>query len=105
MKKYFLIAVSIFVLISLTLIACTAGNKTDTITVTGTIKHLDLDGGFHGIVGDDGQNYNPVELNREFQMDGLKVTFQAQILTDRVKTNRWGTPVKIVWMQDFFDCT
>ena len=47
--------------------------------ITGTIVHQDLEGGFWGIEGDDGQKYKPVDaLPDAVQTDGLRVEAEVE---------------------------
>ena len=39
----------------------------------GTVKYIDLEGGFYGIVDETGKEYLPLNLKDEFKVDGLKV--------------------------------
>jgi hypothetical protein len=41
------------------------------VRITGTVSHLDLEGGFYAIRGDDGVTYDPTNLPPAFQRDGL----------------------------------
>ncbi len=61
----------------------------------GTVHYISLEGGFYGIVGDDGKNYDPVNLPAEFQKDQLKVKFEGRILKDRVSFHMWGEIIEI----------
>ena len=70
----------------------------------GTIKHVNVEGGFYGIVGDDGRNYDPLNLPQEFKVDGLAVRFTAErgqaIMTDSIATfHMWGYIVRLVSIQ------
>jgi len=69
--------------------------KGQPIKTTGTIKHQGLEGGFWGIVGDDGQNYDPQNLAPEFQKEGLRVYFEAVTLPNQASFHMWGTIVEI----------
>jgi len=68
----------------------------ETQTVTGTVRHIDLEGGFYGIVTDDGANLDPVNLPEEFRKDGVRLQARVVPLRDRVSIHAWGTPVRIV---------
>ncbi|MDO8716685.1 MAG: hypothetical protein Q7J73_07775 [Dehalococcoidales bacterium] len=65
------------------------------ISGTGTVQLLNIEGGFYGIAGDDGLNYDPTNLKKEFQQDGLHVHFEGRILTGMVNTRQWGTVIEI----------
>ena len=83
----FLIAVGLFGVFS--------ENGDTTSYKTGTIQYIDLEGGFYGIVDDDGDKYDPVNLQDEFQEDGLRVKFSFKILTNTVSTHMWGTLIEL----------
>jgi hypothetical protein len=73
--------------------------KGQPIKTTGTIKHQGLEGGFWGIVGDDGQNYDPQNLSPEFQKEGLRVSFEAETKPDAASFHMWGTIIEIKSMK------
>jgi len=85
------------VLISLATVAILstgcAGNA-NRITLNGKVTYVNSSGGFWGIIGDNGQYYEPVNLETKWQTDGARITFQATVLTEQTG-HRWGTPVKI----------
>ena len=62
----------------------------------GTIVYLDFEGGFFGIMSDDGERYDPFDLPKEFQIDGLKVEFELEELPGWVSYHMWGSIVKII---------
>ena len=68
------------------------------ITSTGTVEYIDLEGGFYGIIADDGTHYYPLNLPEEFAQDGARVTFTAQ-QEDVATTAMWGIPVTIHSME------
>jgi len=61
----------------------------------GTVVYLSFEGGFYGIVGDDGKNYDPINLPQEFKVDGLRVKFTANI-TNHVSFHMWGYVVQLL---------
>ena len=65
------------------------------VEADGTIRHIPLEGGFWGIVADDGRRFDPLELDPALQRDGLRVHFQALPETDVMTTRMWGTPVTL----------
>ena len=67
---------------------------------TGTIRYINIEGGFYGIIGSDGKNYEPANLRSEFQQDGKSVIFSADILEDTASIYMWGTPVKVRVLHD-----
>lgn len=73
----------------------TAAVPADMITGTGTIKQVGVEGGFFGIVGDDGQNYDPQNLPAEYKIDGLKVKYQLKKKEDQASFHMWGIVVEV----------
>ncbi len=93
------IIVSLSLLISVAAPAAWAGDKekgADILSGTGTISHIDLEGGFYGLIADDGQKYFPKNLAQEFKINGLHVRFQVKILSGVATIYMWGTPVEVI---------
>jgi hypothetical protein len=67
----------------------------DRISATGTVRHQNLEGGFWGIIADDGRRFDPMGLDAEFQKEGLRVRFEATPETDMMSTRMWGTMVTL----------
>ena len=61
-----------------------------------TVRYQDLEGGFWGLVADDGQKYDPLELDEALQQEGLRVRFSARPDTDRMSSHMWGQIVELV---------
>ncbi len=79
-----------------------ADSKTGAVpsqTVTGTVRYIDVEGGFYGIVTDDGKKLDPVNLPREFRKDGVRIRARVEPLQDRISIRMWGTPVRIIEFQ------
>ncbi len=68
----------------------------DRISGNGTVTYVDLEGGFYGIVADDGERYLPADLPAEYRQDGLRVRFVVDVMKDTATIQMWGTPVEIV---------
>jgi hypothetical protein len=66
------------------------------IVETGTVKHITLEGGFYGIIGDSGARYDPINMPKEFKIDGLRVRFTAKRQTGAVSFHMWGTLIEII---------
>ncbi|WP_214020982.1 DUF333 domain-containing protein [Methanoculleus sp.] len=73
----------------------TAGNTTF-VAKTGTVTYIDLEGGFYGIVADDGERYLPLNLNETYRVDGMRLTFVGELALDAATIQMWGTPVEII---------
>jgi len=70
-------------------------DEADIVTGIGTIEFVGLEGGFYGIVGDDGKRYDPMNLGQQFREDGLRIRFEAKIRKDVASFHMWGTIVEI----------
>ncbi len=66
------------------------------ISINGTIKHLKFEGGFYGIIGDDGNHYKPIKLSDEFKKDGLKVHIEAKERKGMISIHMWGKNIEIL---------
>jgi heat shock protein HslJ len=77
--------------LSLTGISLSGGQ----ISSSGTVKYIELEGGFFGIITPDGRNYLPLNLPREFQVDNMPVTFTGHEKTDVATIFMWGTPLEL----------
>lgn len=68
-----------------------------TIAATGTVVHVNLEGGFWGIQGDDGKKYDPgSSLPAEYRKEGLRVKFEAEEVKGVFTIRMWGTVVRIL---------
>ncbi|PEN13101.1 hypothetical protein CRI94_10635 [Longibacter salinarum] len=74
----------------------TSQHSDNTVTGTGTISFVDLEGGFYAITSDDGVKYDPTgSLEEDFQQEGLRVRFTVRPKEDVMTTRMWGTPVEV----------
>jgi hypothetical protein len=89
---HIIIALLLVALTITTLVGCSRG---EVVSETGTVKYVDLESGFYGIVGDDGQQYDPMNLDQTYQEDGLRVRFQAKIRQDIASIHMWGKIIEI----------
>lgn len=78
------------------IIAISLHETEDIVAGTGTITYIDLEGGFYGIIGDDGGQYLPLNLAEEHKVDGLKVSFTGTMERDIVTIQQWGQPITII---------
>ncbi|HUT12323.1 MAG TPA: hypothetical protein VMY42_17630 [Thermoguttaceae bacterium] len=68
----------------------------DTIKLTGKVVFNDFEGGFYGIVADDGGKYDPTNLPAEFKKAGTRVSVVARKRPGMMSFHQWGTIVEIV---------
>ena len=70
-----------------------AGNRVSLLK--GTIVFNDFEGGFYGIIGDDGEHYDPLNLPPEFNEDGLRVRFEGIMRGDVASYHMWGHVIEL----------
>ena len=93
MKKQLIVIGTAVLLLAVGLSGCV---DEGIIVGTGEIQYIDLEGGFYGIVSDNGEHYDPINLPSEFEEDGLRVGFKLKILENQSSIHMWGTVVEIL---------
>lgn len=103
MKK--IVSVVFALLCAVSLSACMTPSKHNSEAVeqadpvqlflTGTIEYKDLEGGFYAIKGDDGKNYVPVNLSKDYQKDGLTVRVKAVYEKEMMGIQMYGQMITI----------
>lgn len=58
--------------------------------IRGMVRYIDLEGGFYGLIADDGARYDPLNLPADFRRDGLRVEFEGKVRDDLVGIHMWG---------------
>lgn len=94
MKSRILEGVLVFLLLG-----CISDRGVDQIKTDGTVRFISLEGGFYGIVADDGTRYEPVNLKEEFRVDGLRVRFTAKPAMDQVSFQMWGQRIEVLTIE------
>jgi len=89
-----LFSILLFTLFSSIAWAAEALPQSQTFHLTGQIQSSNIEGGFYGIIGDDGKKYQPTNLPRKFKKDGLTIKFDAK-RKDVMSTFQWGTIVEL----------
>ncbi|QYJ85782.1 hypothetical protein K0I73_16660 [Shewanella mesophila] len=56
----------------------------------GTVRYINLEGGFWGIINDDGSHLLPQNLAKEYRKDGLRLSYKAQEIKDMMTIQQWG---------------
>lgn len=101
---------SILLLLTLLLLACggpsnhsPAGPQRpggrDLIEFTGRIVYVPLEGGFYGILADDGQRYDPLSLPEPWRQDGLQVRVKGRLRPGSVGFHMWGMRIEILHIE------
>ena len=96
-KSY--IALSICILFILIVVGTSIYWMNEPIHATGTVKYLDFEGGFYGIIADDDSHYDPLNLPEGFKIDGLRVIFRAIIKRGFGSYHMWGLVIEIIDIQ------
>lgn len=66
------------------------------ISILGTIQYVELEGGFFGIVTEEGARYFPQYLPFDFKVDGLPVRVDAMLEEQVIGIQMWGVPIRIL---------
>lgn len=66
------------------------------VTITGVVRHFDLEGGFFAIRGDDGVTYDPSNLAEAFRRDGLRVRARVRLRPDMGGIHMVGPIVDVI---------
>lgn len=66
------------------------------ITLRGTVKYKNLEGGFWGLDGDDGKKYMPSGLSKALLVDGLVIEVTGTIEEDVMTFQQYGKTLKII---------
>lgn len=66
------------------------------ISGRGKIIYQDLEGGFFGVIGDDGRKFLPASLPEKYKVDGMQVMYTFRPQKDTVSFMMWGEPVEII---------
>jgi hypothetical protein len=64
--------------------------------ITGTVLYITIEGGFYGLVADDGEKYDPINLPEEYKQNGLRVKFQVERKKGMASIHMWGIIAEIV---------
>ena len=67
----------------------------DGMIITGTVKYVELEGGFYGIISDDGNKYDPVNLAPEYRKNGLRIKAGVSVQKNMTSIHMWGTLIRI----------
>lgn len=69
--------------------------KAKALWQTATIKYFDFEGGFFGLITENGEKLLPMNLPAEFRQNGAVVKISGAIQNDMMTTRQWGTPFNI----------
>ncbi len=60
-----------------------------------TVKYMDFEGGFYGLVSKAGDKLLPMNLAKEYQLPGTVLKVKGQFIKDMMTIQQWGQPFKI----------
>ncbi|GAB2695751.1 hypothetical protein Q4574_19875 [Aliiglaciecola sp. 3_MG-2023] len=66
------------------------------LTITGTIVHKGMEGGFFGLDANDGKKYMPRGINKALLKNGMVVQVKGYVLTDVLTFQQYGEVLKVV---------
>jgi hypothetical protein len=69
--------------------------ESGSISGLGQVRFIQLDQGFYGIIGENGEKYEPVNLPGEYKQKFLEVKFTAKPRPDIKSSHMWGQPIEI----------
>jgi len=72
-----------------------------TFHLTGKVVYSPVEGGFYGILGDDGIKYQPTNLPRKFKKENISLHFDAKRKDGMVSTFQWGTIIELANVSEF----
>jgi len=97
------LVISIALVISLTASHCSTPieprintSSNDVIQIQGIVRYLQFEGGFYGIIGENGDKYKPMHLEPQFEVDGLKVKVRARMVKGVAGIQMWGKPIEVL---------
>ncbi len=67
----------------------------DLVAFIGMIQYVELEGGFFGIVAEDGRKFFPQYLDSSFKKDGLSVRVSGKLDKEVFGIQMWGTPFTV----------
>ncbi|HET8625535.1 MAG TPA: hypothetical protein VFM14_18385 [Gemmatimonadales bacterium] len=70
------------------------------LSITGTVRHLDLEGGLFVIDSDEGTRYNPMSLPDAFRVDGKAVEAVARRRDDAVSIGMVGPMIELIRIRE-----
>lgn len=90
--------ISIFLFASLLLTGCWVidQDEPEIKLASGTVSFIGVEGGFIGILGDKGQNYDPINLPVEYCIHGLRISFLYRDAEERTSIHMWGIIIEIL---------
>lgn len=84
--------VSILVLL---LVGVHAPTYANSVNFKGTVNYITLEGGFWGIISEDGKKYDPINLEESFKIENMPVEVEARVINSP-SVHMWGKVIEIL---------
>jgi hypothetical protein len=55
-----------------------------------TVKYLEMEGGFYGLVSDKGDKFLPRNLAKEYQLPGTQLKVKGEVIKGMITIQQWG---------------
>jgi hypothetical protein len=75
-------------------------HKEDVMTFDATVRKIELEGGFYGLISDAGVKYLPLDLPKAYKSDGLRVTVKARHVEEIPTIYMWGRQIKVLEIKE-----
>jgi hypothetical protein len=79
----------------LALAGCSSLTGPHVVMGTGTVSYVNLEGGFYGIVADNGARLDPSNLPEVFRVNGLYVHYRGYFVPGGATSHMWGAAVTL----------
>ncbi len=64
----------------------------------GIVEYKSIEGGFYSITGAGGEHYDPIDLPREYMVNGLHVFFVADTVPGAGSAHMYGTTITVKYI-------
>jgi hypothetical protein len=69
------------------------------LSFTATVKYMNLEGGFFGLISKEGKHWLPMNLKKEFQQNGAVIAVRGNAIEGMMTIQQWGTPFSITHIE------
>ncbi len=69
------------------------------VSIGGEVVFRERDGGFFGILADNGRQYEPANLDPAFHKEGLRLKLTGQLDTLHLGKHQWGNPIELEFVK------
>jgi hypothetical protein len=69
------------------------------LSFTATVKYMNLEGGFFGLIAKDGTHWLPINLNQTFKQEGAIIKVRGNAVKNMMTIQQWGKPFSITYIE------